>query len=105
VGGLFKMTCLTDRQVAQNFVSKGAVTLRWYDPRWAEKIIRPIDVADAALSPLAQIFGNCDTGLRALGLTEAEAAERGLLGRPGGQTEHVNDLWNRLIVNRGVEAP
>ena len=99
------MTCLTDRQVAQNFVSKGAVTLRWYDPQWAEKIVRPIDVADAALSPLAQIFGNCDTGLRALGLTEAEAAECGLLGRPGGQTEHVNDLWNRLVVNRCEETP
>jgi hypothetical protein len=99
------MTCLTDRQVALNLVSRGAVTLRWHDPRWAERIIRPIDVADHSLDPLSQIFGNRDDGLRALGLTEAEAAECGLLGRPGGQTMHLNDLWNQLVLSRDQVTP
>ena len=58
------MTYLTDRQVAQNLISKGDIVLGWYDTSWAERIVRPVDVADEALSPLGQIFGNYDEGLR-----------------------------------------
>jgi hypothetical protein len=97
------MTCLTDRQVALNLVSKGEVALRWYDARWASRISRPVDVADRALSPVGQIFGSWDEGLRALSLTESEAAEHGLVGLPGGQTAQVNELWNALVLSRGAE--
>jgi hypothetical protein len=97
------MTCLTDRQVALNLVSKGEVALRWHDTRWASKIVKPVDVADRALSPLGQIFGSWDDGLKALSLTESEAAEHGLIGRPGGQTAQVNELWNALVLSRSRE--
>jgi hypothetical protein len=50
------MTYLTDRQVAQNCITKGAVTLRWYDTRWAERIARPVDVTDKALGPLVRHY-------------------------------------------------
>ena len=94
-----QMTYLTDRQVAQNLICKGDIVLRWHDTLWAEKIVRPVDVADGALSPLGQIFGNYDEGLRVLSLTEAEAADHGFVGRPGGQTSSVNDLWNQLVLS------
>lgn len=97
------MTCLTDRQVAQNLVSKGDVALRWYDTRWASRIVKPVDVADPALSPLGQIFGDCDEGLKALSLTPSQAAEHGFIGRPGGETAHVNELWNALVSSRSAE--
>ena len=64
-----QMTYLTDRQVAQNLICKGDIVLRWHDTLWAEKIVRPVDVADGALSPLGQIFGNYDEGLKVLSLT------------------------------------
>jgi hypothetical protein len=98
------MTYLTDRQVAQNLISKGDVALCWYDTRWTEKIVRPVDVADGALSPLGQIFGNYNEGLRVLSLTESEAAECGFVGRPGLQTSHVNNLWNQLVLSRNQDS-
>jgi hypothetical protein len=99
-----QMTYLTDRQVAQNLISKGDIVLRWYDTRWAEKIVRPVDVADGALSPLGQIFDHYDEGLRVLSLTESEAAECGFVSRPGVQTSHVNDLWNQLVLSRSQDS-
>lgn len=94
------MTYLTDRQVAQNFISKGDVALRRYDTSWPEKIARPVDVADKALNPLAQIFGNYDEGLRFFNLRESEAAEYGFASRSDVQTSHVNNLWNQLVLTQ-----
>jgi hypothetical protein len=99
-----QMTHLTDRQVAQNLICKGDIVLRWHDTLWAEKIVRPVDVADGALSPLGQIFGNYDEGLRVLSLTESEAAEYGFVSRPGVQTSSVNDLWNQLVLSRSQDS-
>jgi hypothetical protein len=94
------MTYLTDRQVAQNLVSKGDVALRQHDPLWAVKITRPIDVADGALNPLGQVFGSYKEGLRTLGLTEPDATECGLSDLPDTLSSHVNAVWNdRVVIN------
>jgi hypothetical protein len=93
------MTCLTDLRIAQNLISKGDVVLRWYDTRWAEKIVRTVDVADGLLNPLGQIFGYYGEGLRQLRLTEGEAAECGFASRLDVATECINDLWNQHVLN------
>jgi hypothetical protein len=93
------MTYLTDIQIAQNLISKGDVVLRWYDTRWAEKIVRLVDVADGMLNPLGQIFGNYQEGLKQLRLTEAEAAECGFVSRLDVGAECINDLWNHHVLN------
>ena len=94
------MTYLTDRQIAQNFISKGDVALRRYDAHWPEKIASTVDVADKALNPLAQVFGNYEEGLRFLNLKESEAAEYGFASRSDVQPSHVNDLWNKLVLTQ-----
>ena len=92
------MTYLTDRQVAQNLVSKGDVALRRHDPLWSVKIVRPINVADSELNPLGQVFGSYKEGLQTLGLTESDAAECGLSDRPDTLASHVNAAWNDRVV-------
>lgn len=102
--GASQMTYMTSQQVAHNLVSKGEVALRWYDIRWAERILRPIDVADRALGPLGQIFGSYDDGLTCLGLSKSQAAEYGFVSRPDVQTSHVNDVWGHIILSRAALA-
>ena len=98
------MAYLTDRQFAQNLISRADIALRWCDPRWVEKIVRPVDVADGVLSPLGQIFGTYDAGLVSLGLTASQAAECGFASQPGVQTSHVNDAWNQLVLSYRAAA-
>jgi hypothetical protein len=91
------MTYLTDRQVSQNFVSKGDLWLRAHDPVWASKIVEPIDIASPTRNPLSQIFGSYTRGLSVLNLTAAEAAECGFAPLIGLQSAHTNAIWNELV--------
>ena len=98
------MTCLTDREVALNRISKGGVVLRWHDAHWEKRIAKPIDVGSKPLGPLGQIFDTFEAGLTALALSESEAAECGFVARPGDQVVHLNDVWNALVLSSSERA-
>src|SRR6185436_7038030 len=99
------MTFLTDRQFAQNLVARGDVALQMHDAHWTDKVTKPVDVANEALNPLGQIFGNPDQGLRILGLTVSQAGECGFMPCATTQTSDLNDLWNAHVLSRALSSP